>query len=270
MHRPVLLRSLTTGRLARLLLAALALSACGSAPVLAPASPAAASAAVASPSPVASSPRPRPSRSSPTPTRGPAGPSASPRVTAASPAGRVVPAAQGDVDGDGEADEIAYEGAQAVVTLSGGGVVRASTAADIDADPPQTAGVEDLDRDGRAEVFVKVGQGASTGFLLVLRYDGARLRALEQGGRPRLLAYGGSVGQGDGFSCTAAGRLVVRQAVRQADDSYAVSAEALAVHGAALVQVDRQDEDALADGDPKVAAAYVVDCRSVGEGDEGG
>ena len=130
----------------------------------------------------------------------------------ASPATRPVPAAQGDVDGDGEPDEITYEAGEAVVALSGGGVLRAGVEADIAPEDPVTAGVEDLDRDGRAEVFVQVGQGASTGFLLVLRYDGTRLATLQLQGAPLLLAYGGSATHGDGFSCTEAGTLLVRTA----------------------------------------------------------
>lgn len=176
------------------------------------------------------------------------------------------PAAQGDVDGDGEPDEITYEGSEAVVTLSGGGVLRASVEADIAPEEPVTAGVEDLDRDGRAEVFVKVGQGASTGFLLVLRYDGSRLAAVQRDGSPLLLGYGGSATHGEGFSCTDAGTLLVRTASSDDGTAYALETVTYRVRGAAVVETSRRSGTGTGMDDPAVAAAYVVDCRSVGEG----
>ena len=189
---------------------------------------------------------------------------ASPGTPSASP--RAIPAAQGDVDGDGEPDEITYEGGTAVVVLSGGGTVRASTDADIEADDPVTSGVEDLDRDGRAEVFVQVGRGASTGFLLVLRYDGTRLAPLTMNSRPRLLAFGGSATHGDGFSCTDTGRLIVRSAASDDGQAYALSTVTYRVRGSVLAETARTTTTANGMDDPAVAAAYVVDCRSVGEG----
>ena len=190
-----------------------------------------------------------------------------PSAPASSPAAPAPQAAaQGDVDGDGEPDEITYEGSEAVVTLSGGGVLRASTEADIAPEPPVTAGVEDLDRDGRAEVFVKVGQGASTGFLLALRYDGVRLAALRADGKPLLLAFGGSATHGDGFGCTEAGTLLVRSASSEDGEAYALQTVTYRVSEGALVETGRTTGTGTSAADPEVAAAYVVDCRSVGEG----
>lgn len=204
---------------------------------------------------------------------GAASPSASVSSSPSAPASpapaapMAVPAAQGDVDGDGEPDEIGYEGAEAVVVLSGSGrTVRASTEAAIDGDEPVTSGVEDLDRDGRAEVFVQVGQGASTGFLLVLRYDGRVLAPLTVGGAPRLLAFGGSATHGDGFSCTDAGTLVVRTATSDDGEAYALETVTYRVRGDALVETGRVSGTAQRADAPEVGAAYVVDCRSVGEG----
>ena len=217
---------------------------------------------VTSPATSSASSRPEATRSpsaEPGPGRSPsAAPSALPSW---SPSG---PAAQGDVDGDGEADTVAYDGDVAVVTLSGGGVLRADTDSGVETDePPATAGVEDLDRDGRAEVFVRVGRGASTGFLAVLSYDGSTLGLLTTGGAPLVLAFGGSVGQGDGFTCTEDGGLVVRSAVRQPDDTYELAQVVYAVEGRRAAQVDRSDRVGVAEDDDAVAAAYVLDCRSV-------
>ena len=217
------------------------------------------------PSPEASRPTPsapEPPAATSTPPR--TGPSATgPSVTAPSATG---PAAQGDVDGDGEPDEITYEGSEAVVALSDGGVLRAGVEADIVLEDPVTAGVEDLDRDGRAEVFVKVGQGASTGFLLVLRHDGTRLAALQRDGAPLLLAYGGSATHGDGLSCTDAGTLLVRSASSDDGKAYALQTVTYRVRGDAVVETGRTSATGTGMDDPAVARAYVVDCRSVGEG----
>lgn len=239
-------------RRALLLLLLLPLTACGeddAAPSVA--RPSAAATATAAPTRSAA----------PTPT-----PLTSPTPVASASAARPVPAAQGDVDGDGAPDEVTYEGSEAVVVLSGGGTVRASTAADIEAEDPSTAGVEDLDRDGRAEVFVQVGRGASTTFLLVLRYDGAALSPLTVDGSPKLLGIGGSATHGEGFACTADGSLVVRTAASEDGEAYALETVTYEVRGSALVEAGRDSGTAQGADDPAVAASYVVDCRSVGEG----
>lgn len=226
--------------------------------------------------PAAPEPSPEASRPTPSAPEPPAATSTPPRTgssatrpSATGPAGPGVPsgpAAQGDVDGDGEPDEITYEGSEAVVALSDGGVLRAGVEADIAPEDPVTAGVEDLDRDGRAEVFVKVGQGASTGFLLVLRHDGTRLAALQRDGAPLLLAYGGSATHGDGFSCTDAGTLLVRSASSDDGKAYGLQTVTYRVRGDAVVETGRTSATGTGMDDPAVAAAYVVDCRSVGEG----
>lgn len=183
-----------------------------------------------------------------------------------SPAALVVPAAQGDVDGDGEPDVIRYDGDMAVVTLSTTGqAVRASVKADIEGDEPATAGVEDLDRDGRAEIFVQVGRGASTAFVLALRFDGTRLAALTVAGQPLLLGIGGSATHGDGFRCTDTGSLVVSSAQSDDGDQFNLTEITYRVKGLGLAETDRKTSTARGASSDAVAAAYVVDCRSVGE-----
>lgn len=213
--------------------------------------------------PASPSARPSPSASAPVP----AGSPAPPVAASPSPPALAVPAAQGDVDGDGEPDAVSYAAGEARVVLSGSGrTVRASTEADIEAQEPATAGVEDVDRDGRAEVFVQVGQGASTGFLLVLRYDGRTLAPLQVDGRPRLLGVGGSATHGDGFRCEDDGTLRVRAATSEDGEAFVVETVSYRVRGSALVETARGSATATGMDDPAVAAAYVVDCRSVGEG----
>lgn len=179
---------------------------------------------------------------------------------AAAPRG---PAVQGDVDGDGEPDEVQV-GAQLRVVLSGSGRTVSSP---IEADTtPVASGIEDVDRDGRGEVFVRTAQGSSTTFLTPYRYDGARLAPLTVDGQAVRLGIGGSATHGDGFSCTDAGTLVVRSAQRQDDATWDVTTTTYEVAGTALTVVERGGAAGLAEDDPRVGQAYLVDCRSVGEG----
>lgn len=215
--------------------------------------------AEASPDPVPSAtatpavPPPKPSVASSAPLSAP--PSA--------PPSRAVPAFPGDVDGDGEPDVVTLDEALAVGLSGAGRTVTAPVLADA---PPRAAGAEDVDRDGRAEVFVRTAQGSSTTFLTPYRYDGSTFAPLVLDGQHVRLGIGGSVTHGEGFSCTDAGTLVVRAAQRQDDGTWELSSSTYEVEGHALVQVDRSDEAGVAESDPRVGGSYLVDCRSVGEG----
>ncbi len=59
----------------------------------------------------------------------------------------------------------------------------------------------------------------------------------------------------------------MRTALLQGDGTWDVSATTYEVLGHQLSGVDRRDDTALAEDDPLVAGAYLVDCRSVGEGE---
>lgn len=207
----------------------------------------------------------------PTPSAEPTtAPSPAPSV-AGSPAAatttRAVPAAQGDVDGDGRADEIAV-GEELVVRLSGSGGTAVTSAFETDT-RPVPSGAEDVDRDGRAEVFLRTGQGASTTFLTPFRYDGRRFGPLLLDGEQAQLGIGGSATHGDGFSCTEAGTLVVRSARSDDGQAFTVTETTYRVDGHRLVQTRRTTAQAQGMDDPRVGAAYLADCRSVGEGGEG-
>ena len=192
-------------------------------------------------------------------------PTATPQAarSPAAAAPRRAAAVQGDVDGDGEPDEVRV-GEQLRVVLSGSGRT-VSSAVDADA-PPVASGIEDVDRDGRGEVFVRTAQGASTTFVTPFRYDGTRLAPLAVDGTPIRLGIGGSATHGDGFSCTDAGTLVVRSAQEREDGTWEVSSTTYEVRGHALVGVEASGRAGLAPDDPLVGQAYLVDCRSVGEG----
>jgi len=174
------------------------------------------------------------------------------------------PAFPGDVDGDGEPDAVTV-GEQISVQLSGDG--RTVTAAVLADTPPVAAGAEDVDRDGRAEVFVRTARGSSTTFLTPYRWDGTTFAPLLLDGQPARLGIGGSATHGEGFSCTEDGRLVVRTALRQDTGSWDLSTTTYEVAGHALTGVDRRDEAGVAEDDPRVGGSYLVDCRSVGEGE---
>ena len=100
----------------------------------------------------------------------------------------------------------------------------------------------------------------------MLRYDGTRLATLQRQGAPLLLAYGGSATHGDGFSCTDAGTLLVRTAGSDDGEAYALQTVTYRVRGDAVLETGRTSATGTGMEDPAVAAAYVVDCRSVGEG----
>ncbi|MDX6197948.1 MAG: hypothetical protein QOJ79_1099 [Actinomycetota bacterium] len=178
-------------------------------------------------------------------------------------------ALDGDVDGDGEPDVIRVSDATLAVTLSRTGTqLTASVDSDLDmSEPAARAGSVDVDRDGRAEVFVRVGQGASTSTLRMFAYDGRTLRPVDSAGAPLLLVIGGSVTHGDGFSCTDTGRLVVRSAESDDGTAFTVSTTTYRVGGGSAVRLSRTTAQATGMDDPRVRAAYQVDCGSVGEGE---
>lgn len=197
----------------------------------------------------------------PTPTPSTAATSAAPSTTATS----VVraKAVDGDVDGDGKPDAVKATAERLTVTLSGSGrQVTAPVHADSPA-PPEVLGSTDVDLDGFAEVFVKTVEGASTGFATPYRFDGKVLHELQLDGSPAVLGFGGSTQHGDGFRC-AGGRIEVRKAEAQGQ-SYKVDTTTYRLTTTALVQVSRSTTTA-GEGSAEVAAAYALDCGSVGEG----
>jgi hypothetical protein len=192
-------------------------------------------------------------------------PSPSAPASAAAPAR----ALDGDVDGDGKPDEMRVSDGTLTVTLSGTGrAVTTSVDSDLDtSEPAAMAGSVDVDRDGHAEVFVRVSQGASTSSLRMFAYNGTALRPIDTEGQPLLLVIGGSVTHGDGFACTDAGRLVVRSAESNDGTAFTVTTTTYRLSGGAAVRVSHASTKATGMEDPRVRAAYQVECGSVGEGE---
>lgn len=215
---------------------------------------------VADPTPVVTTQAPtaEPTTEAPTPVVTTAAPT--PTVTKAAPA---VP---GDIDGDGKADAVKATATLVSVTLSGNGkVVTAPVHADSPA-APEVLGTDDVDRDGRAELFLKTVQGASTGFATPYRYDGTTLHELQLNGSPAVLGFGGSTQHGDGFTCTPGGLIEVHQAQADANgSSYTVTTTSYRLTVTDLVKVRARTTKA-AQGSSEMEAAYALDCGPVGEG----
>jgi hypothetical protein len=170
------------------------------------------------------------------------------------------------VDGDGEADRVTVTAETLTVALSGGGTVNAPIV-ESDVPKPVVSGLHDLDLDGRNEIWVETARGASTSFVQAYRYDGTALAEVTyQGGHIRF-GIGGSVTHGDGFACTDTGRLVVRTAESDDGTSFRVRTRTFRPAKATLVLEHETSVTAPSMDDPRVRAAYQVECGSVGESD---
>ena len=147
-----------------------------------------------------------------------------PATTAAATApvrGRL--AADWDVDGDGRPDRarLAYLGGygpdnwelvvdmttldRQTVRFTGDPLLPGNTAAST------IAGSVDADRDGHAEIFVKVSSGASTQFWTIFKLVGRHIRQVTSQGQPVRLAVGGTLTHQGGFRCGGAAFVTVNE-----------------------------------------------------------
>jgi hypothetical protein len=208
-----------------------------------------------------------PTSAAPTPTATSPAPSATATATAtATPSARprAVPAADGDVDGDGQPDLLQPSATLLRVTLSSTGRVLTAPVHKDDPGPAALLGTADIDRDGRAEVFLQTAEGASTQFATPYRFDGTTLRELQLDGGPVRLGIGGSITHGDGFRCLPAGLLEVRQAESTDGSTFTVRADRYAVVGVQLV-LRSSSTGKGPQGSATVESAYTADCGTVGD-----
>jgi hypothetical protein len=125
-------------------------------------------------------------------------------------------AADWDVDGDGRPDRarLVYLGGygpdnwELVVDMTTLGQQTIRFTGEVvlpgNVDAPTIAGSVDADRDGHAEIFVKVGSGASTQFWAIFKLVGRQIRQVTVQGQPVRLAVGGTVTHQGGFRCDGA------------------------------------------------------------------
>jgi len=173
-------------------------------------------------------------------------------------------AKEGDVDGDGREDAVSATATTLTVELTSGSTVIARVHSDSPR-APKVLGSHDVDRDGRAEVFLLTASGSSTQFASVYRYDGSALRELLLDDEPARLGIGGSVTHGEGFRCTPTGLLEVRRAESEDGTTYTVTTTSYRLTTTALSQV-RTARATARQGDAAVDAAYTVDCGGVSDG----
>jgi hypothetical protein len=137
------------------------------------------------------------------------------------------PAMAFDVDGDGRRDQVRAEATPSDVTV----IATTSTAGEMTgqlvfADPQATVvGVVDLDRDGKAEILVRVDSSADGEVLAVFRQDGQepRLVPLVSAGRsanprPFLLRLEGDLDSPVSWGCDDLDRLVIQEGKRTSGD----------------------------------------------------
>ena len=179
-----------------------------------------------------------------------------------------IPALDGDVDGDGEVDDLDVVPAAGGWSLVVAGSADTSYTAAVDgADldgPPTVAGVVDVDEDGYAEVFVHTAQGSSTTFWTMYRVVGGELReVLLDGGHVRF-GVGGSVTHGAGVACRD-GRWIVSRVESDDGVTFTGYERTYRLVDATLELVGERRIRGTGQDDPATEAAYRADCRSLGE-----
>ncbi len=203
-----------------------------------------------------------PAAATPSATSPPAGPSPAISPT---PGWQAV----GDVDGDGRRDRarLVYLGGygpgnwelivdmttlgQQAVRFTGDPVLPGNTAA------PTIAGSVDADRDGHADIFVKVSSGASTQFWTIFKLVGRQLRQVTSQGQPVRLAVSGTVTHQDGFRCDGAQFVTVSEATEPPGyTTWTYERDTDAWSGAELVPVSKQTGQVTSAQPASPPAAY--------------
>lgn len=127
-------------------------------------------------------------------------------------------------------------------------------------------GGADVDGDDRAEVWVRVGSGASTVIIGLVRFDECALaRVTFEGGQPVELPAGGSVGATAGVECRADdvdADLTTFAAFHREDLRYEVTATQWALEGTVLVERSASTSEMDAE-DPDFIRATTFTCHDL-------
>jgi hypothetical protein len=181
-------------------------------------------------------------------------------------------AADWDVDGDGRPDRarLVYLGGygpdnwelvvdmttlgQQTVRFTGDPVLPGGD------DAPTIAGSVDADRGGHAEIFVKVGSGASTQFWTIFKLVGRQIRQVTVQGQPVRLAVNGTLTHQGGFRCDSAQFVTVNEGtVLPGYTKWLYERDTYAWSGAELVLLSRRTGQVTSarPGDPPAAYSGV-------------
>ena len=157
----------------------------------------------------------------------------------------------GDVDGDGQVDELrsyrTADGWHLQVELTSGGGADLATGT-VDTGGFGLIGGADVDGDGADEVWALTGAGASAVIVGLARLDGCSLTrvALERGDVAEF-PVGGSVGTTGGLDCTATdptAHVTTYTATNTGDSTYEVAVVEHRLDGSVLREVSRRIETA--------------------------
>lgn len=188
----------------------------------------------------------------------PACPEAPPETVAAN--GPAVPA---DVDGDGRDDQVGTFPVEGIgtrlrVDLAAGGSVVNTIPAQADHTATIQAAV-DLALDGSDELWLEVGQGASTDIFGLYDLDGCDLEAVQVDGADAQFGIGGPVLLLQGLRCDDEGRVVHLGATSEDGESFATLDLVYELRDGELVRVD-DESGALIAADEELQAYSAFDC----------
>jgi hypothetical protein len=188
-------------------------------------------------------------------------------ITASPAHGRV--AADWDIDGDGRPDRarLVYLGGygpgnwELVVSMTTLGQRTVRFTGDPvlpgNVDAPTIAGSVDADRDGHAEIFVKVSSGASTQFWTIFKLVGRQIRQVTIQGQPVRLAVNGTLTHQGGFRCDGAQFVTVTEGtVLPGYVKWLYEQDTYAWSGAELVLLSKQSGEVTSARPGNPPAAY--------------
>jgi hypothetical protein len=162
-----------------------------------------------------------------------------------------------DVDGDGSDDELTTYVAAGSWHLRVDRAVELSLGT-VGAESKRIIGGADVDADGKDEIWVQTGSGASSAILGLFRYRDCTITSVTLGGAPAELAVGASVANTSGVECTASR---VRTLAGSSDDgvTYAVTETSYALEGDELTSRGAKTATVTSD-DPEFARISSFHC----------